>query len=141
MFEISVKRVHAPWGNKTFETSKKRLKSSRGMFKYDSMTVSSAWELISVSMRYSQGGGVNTSLSRLMYCAHVVCSLVVPFLCVVWLSSVVRSCATRDASNKDNVCKPTIPTGINRPPPSETISYVTIVPNQQKLSLKAKERR
>ena len=32
--------------------------------------VSSAWELTSVSMRYSQGDGVNTSVSRLMYCTH-----------------------------------------------------------------------
>ena len=45
MFKINVKRVHAPGGNKTFETSRKRLKSSRGMFRYDSITVSSAWEL------------------------------------------------------------------------------------------------
>ena len=51
-----------------FEINKKRLKSSRGMFAYDSITVSSAWELTSVSTRYSQGDGVNTSLSRLMYC-------------------------------------------------------------------------
>ena len=70
MFEISVKRVHAPGGDKTFETSKKWLKSSRGMFAYDSITVLSAWELTSVSMRYSQGGGVNTSLSRRMYCTY-----------------------------------------------------------------------
>ena len=28
-----------------------------------------------------------------------------------------RSCATRDDSNKDNVCTPTISAGINRPPP------------------------
>ena len=60
-----------------------------------------------------------------------VCGRSVPFLCVVWLSSVARSCATRDASNKDNVCKPTIPAGINRPPPSETISHVTRVPNHE----------
>ena len=73
MFEISVKRAHAPGGNKTFETNKKRLKSSRGMFAYDSITVSSAWELTSVSMHYSQGDGVNTSLSRLMYCTHDWC--------------------------------------------------------------------
>ena len=33
------------------------------MFAYDSITVSSAWELMSVSMCYSQGGGFNTSLS------------------------------------------------------------------------------
>ena len=40
-----------------------------------------------MSMRYSQGEGVNTSLSRIMYGTHVVCSLiliycVVPFLYV-----------------------------------------------------------
>ena len=38
----------------------------------DSITVSSTWELTSVSMRYSQGNGVNTSLSRITYCTHVV---------------------------------------------------------------------
>ena len=48
----------------------------------------------------------------------------------VWLSSVARSCAARDASNKDNMWKPTMPAGINRPPPSETFSHVTRVPNQ-----------
>ena len=42
------------------------------MLTYDSITVSSTWELTSVSMRYSQGDGVNTSLSSLMYCAHVL---------------------------------------------------------------------
>ena len=40
------------------------------MFAYDSITVSSAWELISVSMYYSQGDGDNNPLSRLMYCTH-----------------------------------------------------------------------
>ena len=49
----------------------------------------------------------------------------------VWLSSVTRSCVTRDASNKDNVWKLTIPAGINHPPPSETISHVTRVPNHE----------
>ena len=33
----------------------------------------------------------------------------------MWLSSVARSCTTRDESNKDNVCTPTISAGINRP--------------------------
>ena len=42
-----------PGVNKTFETSKNRLTSPRGMFGYDSITVLSAWELTSVSMRYS----------------------------------------------------------------------------------------
>ena len=40
------------------------------MFAYDSITVSSAWELISVSMCYSKGDGVNTPLSRFMHCTH-----------------------------------------------------------------------
>ena len=53
-----------------FETSKKRLKSSRGMFAYDSITVLYARDLTSVSMCYSQGQGFNTSLSRFMYCTH-----------------------------------------------------------------------
>ena len=55
-----------------FETNKKRLKSSRGMFAYDSITVSPAWELILVSMCYSQGDRVNTPLSRLLYYPRVV---------------------------------------------------------------------
>ena len=33
---------------------------------YDSLTVSYTWELTSVSMRYSQGDGVLTPLSRLV---------------------------------------------------------------------------
>ena len=45
--------------------------TSRGMLTYDSITVSSAWELTSVSMRYSQGDGVNTSLSKLVYCTYL----------------------------------------------------------------------
>ena len=40
------------------------------LFAYDSITVSSAWELTSVSMRYSQGAQINTFLSRIMYSAH-----------------------------------------------------------------------
>ena len=57
--------------------------SSRGMLRYDSITVSSAREFTSVSLRYSQGEEVDTSLSRIMCCTHVVCSLVVvPFLYV-----------------------------------------------------------
>ena len=52
-------------------------------------------------------------------------------LLVLWLSSVARPCATRDENNIDNVCKPTTPAGINRPPPSETITHVTRVPNHK----------
>ena len=44
------------------------------MLSSDSITVSSTWELTSVSMRYLQGDGVNTSLSRLVYCTHVKCN-------------------------------------------------------------------
>ena len=43
----------------------------------------------------------------------------------VWVSSVARSCATKDANNKDDVCKPSIPAGIKCPPPSKTISLIT----------------
>ena len=94
----------------------------------DSITVSSTWELTSISMRYSQGDGVNTSLSRITYCTHVVytspCLILscVPFL---YVCSVARSCATKGASNKDNVWKSSIPAGIKCPPPSKTISPIT----------------
>ena len=52
------------------------------MFTYDYIIVSSAWELTSVSMCYSQGEGVNTSLSTLMYCTRVVCLRLCSFLYV-----------------------------------------------------------
>ena len=72
-----MKRVHAPRGIKRLRLARNGLiESSRGMFAYDSITVSFAWELISVSMCYSQGDGVNTSLSRLMYCTLNMCSFV-----------------------------------------------------------------
>ena len=64
-YGLSVKNSSRTRGDKTFEASKKRLQSSGGMFGYDSITVSYAWELISVCMCYSQGGELNTSLSRL----------------------------------------------------------------------------
>ena len=84
-------------------------------------------------MRYPQGDGVNTSLSRLVYRIHVKCtsvcvSLVLvdwcSFLVCVRVSSVAQSCATKDANYKYNVCKPTIPAGIKCPPPSKTISPI-----------------
>ena len=46
------------------------------------------------------------------WCSFPVC---------LWVSSVARSCSTKD----DNVCKPNIPAGINCPPPSKTISPIT----------------
>ena len=47
------------------------------MFGYDSIAVSYAWELIPVSMSYSQGDGFNTSLSRLctVPTSHLSCFL------------------------------------------------------------------
>ena len=52
----------------------------------DSITVSSAWELTSVYMRYSQGEGINTSLSRIIPTICTSIGLVfhrsLPFLCV-----------------------------------------------------------
>ena len=88
-------------------------------------------------MRYYQGDSVNTSLSRRVYCTHVHCLLVslvlvdcCSFPVCVWLSSVARSYATKDANNKDNVCKPNIPAGIKCPPPSKTIPPITWFANQ-----------
>ena len=51
-----------------------------------------------------------------IWCSSPVC---------LWVSSLARSCATRDANNKDNVHKPNIPVGIKCPPPSKTISPIT----------------
>ena len=55
------------------------------MLRYDSITVSSAWELTSVSMRYSQGEVVNTSLSD-----YVVYPRLVQVLVFVLYNSVRR---------------------------------------------------
>ena len=81
------------------------------------------WELTSVSTRYSQGDGVDTSLSRITVstCESSSVSLVV---CYIVLPA-ARSCAAWDDNNKDNVCTPTIPAGLKRPPPSKTTSLIT----------------
>ena len=50
------------------------------MFAYDSITVSSAWELISVSMSYSQVNRSNTSLYSLMYCTHALLTYILPYI-------------------------------------------------------------
>ena len=98
----------------------------------DSLTVSSTWEFTSVYMRYSQGDGVNTSLSRPTFCVCLLvyscCVFYCVQLCYVVCSRVIspaRSCATWDDNNKDNVCTPTIPAGLKRPPPSKTTSLIT----------------
>ena len=64
--EISVKRVHAPGGIKRLRLVWNGFSHRGGMFGYDSITVSYAWDLISVFMCYPQGDGFNTSLSRLL---------------------------------------------------------------------------
>ena len=59
----------------------------------DSTTVSSAWELTSVSMHYSQGNGVHTPLSRLVLYPRSVCVCVIGvYKCYIGLPS-SRLCA------------------------------------------------
>ena len=59
----------------------------------DSITVSSAWELTSVSMHYSQGNGVHTPLSRLVLYPRSVCVCVIEvYKCYTGLPS-ARLCA------------------------------------------------
>ena len=78
-------------------------------------------------MRYSQGDGVNTSLSKLVLYPRLVysCRVFDYVILCVWKSTVARSCAAWDDNNKDNVCKPNTPAGIKCPPPSKTISLIT----------------
>ena len=52
----------------------------------ESTTVSSAWELTSVSMHYSQGNGVHTPLSRLVLYPRAVCLTVLVIECISVIS-------------------------------------------------------
>ena len=75
-----MKRVHAPRGKLNVEDKQETVDLIEGDVacrSYDFLTVSYTWELTSVSMRYSQGDGVHTPLSRLvLYPLSVVsCSL------------------------------------------------------------------
>ena len=68
MFEISVRRVHEPRGKLNVGDKQETIDLIEGdvecrSYDYDFITVSSAWELTSLSMRYSQGDGVHTSPS------------------------------------------------------------------------------
>ena len=45
-------------------------------------------------------------------------------MCYITLPT-ARSCADWNADNKDNECKPSIPAGLKRPPPSKTTSLIT----------------
>ena len=67
---IPVVHLHAAAANADFEGRMAKLNFLWRLFGHESITVSSAWESTAVSMRYSQWDGVNTSLSRLMYCTH-----------------------------------------------------------------------
>ena len=92
-------------------------------------------------MRYSQGDEVNTSLSRIctvptsrVFGSVRLYSFLVPFLLcgyLPWHGHVLPGTKVINESNKDNVCKPTIPAETNRPPPSETISHVIRVPDHK----------
>ena len=71
---MSVKRVSRTQG----EIKRWRQAGNGDLFKgdvgvNDSITVSSAWELTSVSMHYSQRNGVHTPLSRLVLYPRSVC--------------------------------------------------------------------
>ena len=103
------------------------------VIKYDSITVSYAWELTSVSMCSSQGDGFNISLSRSLHCTVPIvsqCRCVLEresirdSVCCVWLSSVARSCATQDDVHKDYVCTLTTSPGYKSPVSSETITHI-----------------
>ena len=61
----------------------------------DSITVSSARELTSVSMHYSQGNGVHTPLSRLVLYPRSVCLFVLVVVCVWSTHSTAMCCRGR----------------------------------------------
>ena len=88
MFEISVKRVHAPRGKLNVGDKQETVDLIEGDVEcrsYDSITVSSTWELTSVPMHYSQGDGVHTPLSRLVLYPYSVCLFTLVFSCVILL--------------------------------------------------------
>ena len=97
---------------------------------YDSINVSSTWELTSVSMRFSQGDGVHTSLDWLvLYPRSLLVVLAIVILVSLRLCSLLlpsaRSCAVWNNNNKYDVCTRTIPAGLKCPPPSKTTSLIT----------------
>ena len=70
-----MKRVDAPRGKLNVGDKQETVDLIEGDVEcrsYDSITVSSAWELTPISMRYSQGDGVHTPLSRLVLYPHLV---------------------------------------------------------------------
>ena len=121
--------------NPTLILSKKTNKQKHKLLTCDPITVSSTWELTSVSMRYSQGMELIPPCLGLCTVPRFIIIILSSVSCIdglvflsgicVWLSSVARSCATKDINNKDNVCRPNIPAGIKGPPPPKTISPIT----------------
>ena len=67
----------------------------------DSITVSSAWKLTSVSMHCSQGNGVHTPLSRLVLYPRSVSICACVCVSISGLSISARLCAVEDENNKD----------------------------------------
>ena len=74
-----------------------------------------------MSIRYSQGDGVNTSLSRLVLYPRSVC-----VSCLVYGNLPPDGhVLTGTIIIKINVCTRTIPAGLKCPLPSKTISLIT----------------
>ena len=131
MFEISVRRVHEPREKLNVGDKQETVDLIEGDVEcrsYDSITVSSVWELTPVSMRYSQGDGIHSPLSRLVLYPYLVSvslsTLVSVILCSLVLPT-ARPYAAWNNNNKDDVCTRTIPAGLKCPPPSKTISLIT----------------
>ena len=74
LIEMSVKRVSRTQGEiKRWRQARNGDLLEGDVGVNDSTTVSSVWELTSVSMHYSQGNGVHTPLSRLVLYPRSVC--------------------------------------------------------------------
>ena len=80
-----MKRVLAPRGKLNVGDKQETVDLIKGDVEcrsYDSITVSSTWELTSGSMHYSQGDGVHTPLSRLVLYQRSLSTLVF-YVCVL----------------------------------------------------------
>ena len=123
--------VHAPRGKLNVGGKQETVDLIEGDVEcrsYDSIPVSYTWELTSVSMRYSQGDGLHTPLSRLvLYPLSVVSECLSTFVlsCVILRYPRHGHVLTGTIIIKINVCTRIIPAGLKRPPPSKTISSIT----------------
>ena len=118
-----MKRVHVSRGKLNVE-DKQETVLIEGNVKLHYISVSSTWELISVAMRYSQGDGVSTSLSRLVLYPRVILSTLV-FFCVTLHYPRHGHVLYGTIIIKISVCTPTIPAELKYPLPSKTISMIT----------------